>query len=129
MRGIRMLVAAGLIAAGAAGCAANAASSDRGSVQAAANAVTVSVQNDYMLAMDIYAVTSGHSMRLGSVGPGMHDTLVLDPAFMPNGFVEIVAQPTGGGRVVRSGELNPAAGQTIDFLIDTNLVGSRATIR
>ncbi len=129
MRGIRMLVAAALIAGGAAGCAGNAASSGMGSDQPAANAVTVSVQNDYMLAMDIYAVTAEHSMRLGSVGPGMHDTLVLDPGFMPNGFVEIIARPPGGGRVVNSGQLNPAAGQTIEFVIDANLVGSTATIR
>ncbi len=131
MRAIRALVTAAMItgAATATACGRSAAPYDAGSAQPAARAITVSVKNDNMLAMDLYAVTADHSTRLGAVEPGMSDTMVLDPSFLPNGFVEIVARPVGGGRPVSTGSLNPMPGQTIDFEIGFNLSDSRATIR
>ena len=128
MRGIGVVVAAAMIASGAAGCGRSAGTYEPGSAQPAARAVTVSVENDYMLAMDIYAVSSGVTNRLGSVGPGMTRTLLLDPSFMPTGFVDIVAQPAGGGRIVSTGQLDPRAGQTVDFRIGIDLIGSQAWV-
>ncbi len=125
----RTLMAAALIAGAAAACGRTAAPYDEGSAQPAARAITVTVQNDNMLAMEIYAISGGNTHRLGAVGPGLHDTLVLDPGLMPTGLVEIVARPTGGGRSVSSGLLNPWPGQTIDFTIGFSLGESRATIR
>ncbi len=128
MRGLKALVAAALIAGAATACGRTAAPYDTGSAQPAARAITVSVKNDNMLAMDIYAVSGGTSTRLGSVGPGLHDTMVLDPSLMRDGLVNIVARPVGGGRPVSTGTLNPVAGQTIDFEIGINLIDSRATL-
>ncbi len=129
MSGIRTLVTAAMIAGAAAACGRSGAPYDQGSEEPAARAITVQVQNDNMLAMDIFAVSGGNAHRLGSVGPGLHDTMVLDPGLMPTGLVEIVARPTGGGRPVSTGQLNPSAGQTVEFLIGFNLSESRATIR
>jgi len=129
MRGIRILFVAAALASTVAGCARTGGAYNTGSAQPAARAVTVSVQNDYMLAMDIYAVASGNSTRLGSVSPGMHETLVLDPALMPDGLVQLVARPAGGGRTIGTGTLNPQAGQTVDWHIDFNPENSRVTIR
>lgn len=129
MSGIRTLVAVAMIAGAAGACGRSGAPYDQGSAQPAARAITVQVQNDNMLAMDIFAVSGSNTHRLGSVGPGLHDTLVLDPGLMPTGLVEIVARPTGGGRSVSSGALNPWPGQTVEFLIGLNLGESRATIR
>ncbi len=127
MRGIRSVLVATLIASAAVACGRSAAPYDEAG-QPAAQAVTVAVENDYALAVDIWAVTSGHSTRLGSVGPGMSDTLVLDPALMPNGIVELVARPTGGGRLARTGPLNPNPGQTVDFQIGAHLTDSIAIV-
>ncbi len=129
MLGLRTLVAAALIAGSATACGRSAAPYDTGSAQPAARAITVSVKNQNMLAMDIYAVSADHSTRLGVVEPGLSETMVLDPGLLPNGFVEIVARPVGGGRAVSTGSLNPSAGQTIDFEIGINLIDSRAIIR
>ncbi len=126
---VRTLVAAAMIAGAGAACGRSAAPYDEGSAQPAARAITVTVQNDNMLAMEIFAISGGNTHRLGTVSPGLHDTLVLDPGLMLNGFVEIVARPTGGGRSVSSGLLNPYPGQTVDFQIGFNLSESRATIR
>ncbi len=129
MVGIRAIVAALVIGSAAVGCGRTGGAYDQATGQPAAQAITVSVQNDYMLAMDIYAVSSGVTHRLGQVGPGMSQVLVLDPGYMPNGIVDIVAQPPGGGRSVDSGTINPVAGQTVDFYIGNRLLGSHASIR
>ncbi len=129
MVGIRALVAAAMIAGAATACGRSAAPYDTGSGQPAAQAITIAVKNDNMQPMDIYALTAGRSTRLGAVEPGLSETLVLDPAFFPDGFVNIVARPVGGGRAISTGALNPVAGQTVDFEIGFNLNDTRATIR
>ncbi len=128
MKGMKVLALVAAIAGSVPACAPRASSYGE-SAQPAARAVTIQVKNDNMLAMDIFAVSGGNTHRLGSVGPGLHDTLVLDPGLLPTGIVEIVARPTGGGRSVSSGALNPWPGQTVEFLIGLNLGESRATIR
>ncbi len=129
MRGIRAIVAALVIGSAAVACGRTGGAYDQTSGQPAAQAITVAVQNDYMLPLDIYAVANGRSQRIGNIGPGLKDTFVLDPSFMPTGFVDIVAQPPGGGRGVDTGQLNPVAGQTVEFYIGNRLLGSHATIR
>lgn len=129
MIGIRTIVTALVIGSAVAGCGRTGGAYDQATGQPAAQAITVAVHNDYMLPMDIYAVANGRSQRIGNVGPGMKDTFVIDPGMMPTGFVDIVAQPPGGGRAVDTGQLNPVAGQTVDFYIGNRLLGSHATIR
>jgi len=126
--GIKAVVAA-LVIGGAVGCGRTGVGYSEGSGQPAAPAIMVVVQNDYMLPMDIYAVSNGRTQRIGNVGPGMNGNFALDPGIMPTGFVDIVARPPGGGRAVDTGQLNPTAGQTVDFYIGDQLQTSHATIR
>jgi hypothetical protein len=127
--GIRTIVAALVIGSAALGCAPTRVVTSEGSGMPAAQVVAVLVQNDYMLPMNIYAVANGRTQRIGNVGPGMSGTFVLDPGIMVTGFVDIVARPSGGGRSVDTGQLNPVPGQTVDFYIGNELAASHATIR
>lgn len=129
MIGIRTIVTALVIGSAAVGCGRTGGAYDQATGEPAAQAITVAVQNDYTLSMDIYAVANGQARRLGNVGPGMTQVLVLDPSMMTGGFVDIVARPPGGGRAVDTGQLNPSAGQTVEFYIGNRLLGSHATIR
>ena len=94
------------------------------------DSVVVNVTNNYAVAMEIFAVGSGITYRLGSVNPGLDGRFVLRQAMLlSGGQVEFLAQATGFGPRVRSGELQIVPGNVVDFVIETNLIGSQATVR
>jgi len=94
------------------------------------DSVVVYVQNDYALSMDAYVVGSGTSYRMGTVSPGIVSRFVLRRDMLSTDHIlEFVAQATGYGPQARSGQLEVLPGDTVDFLIETNLIGTRATVR
>jgi hypothetical protein len=92
--------------------------------------VVVYVTNHYALPMEVYAVGSGISYRMGVVNPGMDGRFTLRAAMLASGDqVEFQAAPSGYGRRVRSERVQVAPGDVVDFEIATNLIGTRAVVR
>lgn len=90
--------------------------------------VHVNVINHYTLPVDVFAVGSGVTYRMGTVHPGIASTFVLRQSMVGNGPVEFVAQPAGTEPPVRSGQLLLAPGDVVEFEITTPLFHSTATV-
>jgi hypothetical protein len=114
MNRLKILLAALLIGSGVAGCAHHA-GNEPGSVQPEAAAASVDVSNGYALAMDVFAISNGTTTRLGAVSPGTHGTFVIEPSLLRTGFIQIVAQPLGGGVVADTGSLPLRPGEVLQF--------------
>ncbi len=92
--------------------------------------VTVYVTNNYAMPMEVYAANGSTTSRLGTASPGLGRRFMLRESLMASGGqIEFLAGTTGDGYQVRSGPLLLEPGDTVDFTIATNLVGSRATVR
>ena len=91
--------------------------------------VRVEVTNNYALPMEIYAVGSGATHRLGTVHPGMVGSFVIPPGIIGTGSVELQAHPTAIGQLARSGQILLKPGEVVDFVITPQLFNSTATIR
>ena len=128
MRRLNILLAALVMGSAAAGCAHRTGNED-GSAQPEAAAATVDVSNSYALAMDVFAVSNGTTTRLGAVSPGTHGIFVIEPSLLRTGFIQIVAQPLGGGPVASTGSLALRPGEVLQFEIGSNPRFSTTTIR
>jgi hypothetical protein len=117
----------GLLVAGSACTHSHGAAADPGAVQPAV--VHVNVTNHYTLDVEIFATAAGYTQRLGTVAPGLDRTFMLPRGMVGNGHVELSAQPTGVGPIVRSGDLVVSPGDLVYFEITTNWIDSRATVR
>jgi len=97
----------------------------------ASDTIVVYVTNNWGFPMEVFAVGAGTQYRLGTVSPAMPRHFVLRRDMVAtNGQVEFWAHASGGGPVVRSGQLWLRAGDVaVDFEIATLLIGSRATVR
>jgi hypothetical protein len=90
--------------------------------------VRVEVTNNHALAVEIYAVGSGITQRLGTVDPGMEAQFVI-PQNLTGGSVELQARPGGGRQPFRSDKLLLAPGTIVEFLVAPQLFNSTATLR
>ena len=94
------------------------------------DSVIVYVQNDYALPMEAYVVGTGTNYRLGTVNPGIVSRFVLRKDMLAtNHIMEFIAQATGYGPQARTGQLQVMPGDVVDFIIATNLIGTRAAVR
>jgi hypothetical protein len=92
--------------------------------------VVVNVTNNYALPMDVFAIASGSTFRLGTVNPGIGSRFTLHKnLFATNHQVTFLAQATGYGPRTTTDRVYVTPGNTVDFVIATNLVGSLATVR
>ncbi len=92
--------------------------------------VVVIVTDNYALPMEIYASAAGTTYRLGLVDPGIERRFVLQPDLLAtNQQVTFVAQASGVGPRVEAEPIYVAPGDVIDFILETNLIGSRAVVR
>jgi len=97
-------------------------------VTARDEAIRIDVTNHYTLPMEIYALGSGISYRLGIVEPGMARHFVVPHALV--GRMEFEAR-VGQNHpdVARSGELVVMPGHVVEFVINNPLFSSTALIR
>ena len=94
------------------------------------DSVIVYVENDYALPMEAYVTGAGTDYRMGTVDPGLLSRFVLRSNMLStNHVLEFVAQATGDGPQARTGQLTVIPGDIVDFVIATNLIGTRATVR
>jgi hypothetical protein len=92
--------------------------------------VSVNVTNNSQSAMEIFAIGSGTSYRLGVVAPGIARRFELRLSMVGSGGrVQFLAQASGAGPRIQSDEILLSPGDVVDFEITTNLIGSRATVR
>lgn len=126
---LTVLLTALAIGSAATACGRNA-GMESGQVQPVSGAATVSVSNQYMLAMAVYAVSNNNvPLKLGTVGPGMSSTFEIQPMLLRQGSVRIYAQPTGGGRVVGTGLLPLEPGNVVNFEIAPDLINTTTSVR
>jgi hypothetical protein len=91
--------------------------------------VRVEVTNNYALPIEIYAVGSGITHRMGTVDPGMAGRFVIPQNLIGSGSVELQARPGTTKPPFRSGPLLLAPGRIVDFVIAPQLFNSTATLR
>lgn len=92
--------------------------------------VRVDVTNNYALPLDIFAIGSSITHRLGVVYPGVTGRFNLPPAMIGNGSVEFQARPSApGAQQARSGALLLDPGDIVTFVITPQLFNSTATVR
>jgi hypothetical protein len=91
--------------------------------------VQVHVSNNHGYPVEIFALASQTSYKMGNVLPGQVGKFTLRPGMVGHGPVEIVARGGRGEQPARSGTwmLNP--GDTLDFDISNHMLNSMATIR
>jgi hypothetical protein len=123
LRGLRILAPALLLTASA--CA----HSGGEELQPTGSPVSVEVTNRHALPMEIYAIGSGITHRLGTVHPGMGGHFVVPQNLVGNGSVRFEARPSGNGQPFRSGEILLAPGSVVDFVIGAQMFNSTVTRR
>lgn len=89
--------------------------------------VRIVVTNHYTAPMEVVAVASNISHRLGIVHPGMVGEFVLPPGMVGGGMVELFA--ADGATHARSGPLLLSPGVVVDFAIRNPLYSSTASVR
>ena len=89
--------------------------------------VRIVVTNLYTAPMEVVAVGSGISHRLGIVHPGMVGDFVLPQAMVGGGTVELFA--ADGASRAQSGPLLLSPGVVVDFAIRNPLFNSTASVR
>jgi len=121
-------VTAGLLLL-AAGCG-HAAPGEADPVAAEANRpVQVHVSNNHGYPVEVFALYSQASYKMGNVLPGQVGRFTLRPGIVGHGPVEIVARGGRGEQPARSGTWMLSPGDTLDFDISTHMLNSMATIR
>jgi hypothetical protein len=103
--------------------------SDTWRAEEPAGAVQLNVTNLYNGPMEIYAIGSGTSYRIGLVNPGLTGSFVVRPVMIVNGPVEFLARAGNGIALARSGPMLLAPGNVVDFKLDTTPWNSVATVR
>lgn len=131
MSGARLklaLLVLGVLTAPAPSCARSHAPGEPAPAEEAESSASLRVANNYSLAMEVFTMSAGVTTRVGTVSPGERGQFVLAPATFRNGTMEVLARPTGGGRLFRSGPLGLEAGQVIELIIASDLIGTTAAV-
>jgi hypothetical protein len=91
--------------------------------------VRVEARNNYALPIEIIAVASGITRRLGTVNPGLSASFTIPPNLLAGNGVELQARTNPSEPGFTSEELLLAPGTTVDFLISPQLFNSTVTLR
>ena len=129
MRGGSWVLIGGLLMTGIACSHGRRANSDPVGSPAAAIAVHLNVLNNNALAMEVYVVGSGVTHRMGTVSPGMTSHFLFPQGMIGNAPLELQARPSGGGDLIRSGQLVLSPGQIVEWRIGTQQVNSTVLVR
>jgi hypothetical protein len=91
--------------------------------------VRVEARNNYALPVDLYAVGSGITHRLGTVHPGMSASFTIPQNLLAGNGVELQARSSPSTRGFTSEELLLRPGTVVDFWIAPQLFSSTVTLR
>ena len=92
--------------------------------------VVVYVTDNYALPMDVFAVAAGTTYRMGTVNPGIQSRFTLRRDLLATDRqVTFLAESVGVGPRYESEPIYVQPGDVYDFVIETNVIGSRVTVR
>ena len=91
--------------------------------------VQLYVSNNHGFPVEIFALSSQMSYKMGNVLPGQVGRFTLRSGMVGYGPVEFVARGGRGEQPARSGTLMLRPGDKVDFDISTHMLNSMATIR
>jgi len=121
-------LAAAMIMTSAATACSRTRTGEAGGTIAPADAVSLHVQNDNFLDVDVYAVIGGQARRLGTVVGHTGSKFALNPSVATQDLY-LVATPIGGSGRASSGRVAVSPGDTIIFTVGAILRNSTVSIR
>lgn len=93
-----------------------------------ANVVSLHVQNNNFLDVDVYAVSQGVPTRLGTVTGNSTRNFIIDGSLVTQDF-RVIATPIGARGQASTGAIIVSPGQTIEFTVGSTLRNSTVSIR
>ena len=92
--------------------------------------ITISVSNNNVLDMTVYAVNQSMRYRLGTVNTAstQHFTVSLRQV-SPTGELQLLADPVGSRRTLKSEAIHVSAGQEVEWVLQADLRQSSLVIR
>lgn len=102
---------------------------EAGTAEVGRSPVQLNVVNRFNGPIEVHALGSGTTYRMGTVLPGQTSRFLLRPIMIASGPVEFVVYTGNGRPPVRSDRLLLGPGQIVDFDVASSLMNSSATIR
>jgi len=119
-----------VLLAAALGCArTTGASQDEWTPAPTAGVVRLVVDNTAGTPVEVYALASGTTWRIGTVFPGLTSRFEVPQALLADGLAEFVAQPADGSPAMYTGRLQLAPGSIVNFSVTHSAALSSATVR
>ncbi len=122
IRAAAMLLASWACAHGAAAVSEGARPSD------AQRPVRLEVTNESGAPMKVFAAGPGTYYWIGTVYPGLRERFVVPPGMAVRGAIEFLARSSSGS-LVRTGPLQLAPGDVVDFALTPHAATSMARVR
>jgi hypothetical protein len=91
--------------------------------------VTVNIINHHQLNVTVFNVASGRRDRLGEVTAAASSSFKVHLRRLPNGEMQLLADPVGSSRTTRTELLRVEAGDTVSWILETDLARSHVEIR
>lgn len=91
--------------------------------------ITLNIINHHRLNVTVFNVAQGHRDRLGEVTAASHASFKLHLRRLPVPEIQLFADPIGAPNGVTSEVLHVAAGDNVDWTLETDLARSHAAIR
>jgi hypothetical protein len=90
--------------------------------------VTVEIVNHHQLNVTIFNVASGRRDRFGEVTAAASSTFKIHVQRLPNSEMQLLADPVGSSRTTRTDLLRVGAGETVSWVLETDLARSHVEI-
>jgi predicted acyl esterase len=92
--------------------------------------ITIRVSNNNPLDMTVYAVNQSMRIRLGTVTTASTQRFEVSlHQVSPTGELQLLADPIGSRRTMRSESIHVSAGQVVEWILQVDLRQSSLTIR
>ena len=92
--------------------------------------ITIRVSNNNPLDMTVYAVNQSMRIRLGTVSTASTQRFEVSlHQVSPTGELQLLADPIGSRRTMRSESIHVSAGQVVEWILQVDLRQSSLTIR
>ena len=92
--------------------------------------ITIRVSNNNSLDMNVYAVNQSMRIRLGTVTTASTQRFEVSlHQISPTGELQLLADPVGSRRTMRSEAIHVSAGQVVEWTLQADLRQSSLTIR
>jgi hypothetical protein len=90
--------------------------------------VTVMIINHHQLNVTVFNVASGRRDRIGEVTAAASSSFKIHIRRLPNSEMQLLADPIGSSRTTRTELLRVGAGDTVSWVLETDLARSHVEI-